>query len=243
MSCVTLALTYPDQFFLRSTDADVERYLKLFTFLPMSDIHAVMAEHAQKPSERKAQHLLAREFVELVHGEVEAAGAEQQHRSIFRKAPLLVAANAAGSLEDTPPRSSAPITPTNAPKVNVTLPMSLVINKPPAKVLHSAGLVESRSEGHRLAVNQGAYIGSRPIGGGGMGDSLDFTSVKTWDPSKTEDYLMDGNLLVLRVGKWKVKIVRVVSDEEFRRLGLDAPGWKEEEEARRAREGGRERKS
>ncbi|KAI9825877.1 MAG: tyrosyl-tRNA synthetase [Thelocarpon impressellum] len=223
------------QFFLRSADADVGRYLRLFTFLPLPEIDTVLEEHMRNPSLRKAQHLLAREFVELVHGEAEAAAAEQQHRAIFRKAPLLVAASQAGSLEDAPVHSGGGITPTNAPPINVTLPMSLVADQAPAKVLHAAGLVASRSEGHRLALNQGAYIGSRPIGGGGMGDSLDFTSVKLWDPSKTKDYLLDGNLLVLRVGKWKVKVVRVVSDEEFRRLGLDAPGW-DEVEAKRRRE-------
>ena len=58
-----------------------------------------------------------------------------------------------------------------------------------------------------------------------MGDSLSFTPIKTWDPSKTKDYLLEGSLLVLRVGKWKVKIVKVVSDEEFLKMGGNAPGW------------------
>ena len=185
-----------------------------------------MAAHMEKPSQRKAQHLLAREFVELVHGEAEAASAEQQHRAIFRKSPLLVAAHSATTAQD--PFASDPhhVTPTNAPTVNITLPESLIIDQAPAKVLYAAGLASSRSEGHRLAMQQGAYIGSRPGGGGDMGDHLDFSPIKLWDPSKTRDYLLEGNLLVLRVGKWKVKIVRVVSDEEFTRLGMDAPGWR-----------------
>ena len=108
------------QFFLRTSDADVGRYLRLFTFLPLPEIETILAAHAELPSERKAQHLLAREFVELVHGEVDAAAAEQQHRSIFRQSPLLVAANNAAQSEDSPP---AQINQTNAPTVNVTLPM------------------------------------------------------------------------------------------------------------------------
>ena len=43
----------------------------------------------------------------------------------------------------------------------------------------------------------------------------------------TEQFIVDGNLLVLRVGKWKVKMVKIVSDEEFEEGELDAPGWKE----------------
>ena len=191
-----------------------------------------MAEHRKDASLRKAQHLLAREFVELVHGEEEAADAEQQHRAIFRKAPLLVAASKASKLDEGATSRDRPITSTNAPSVNVTLPASLVIDQPLAKVLYSAGLVASRAEGHRLAVNQGAYVGSRANGSGGMSDAVEFAPIKNWDPSRTKDFILDGNLLVLRVGKWKVKIARVVSDDEFQRLGLDVPGWRELEESR-----------
>ena len=37
------------QFFLRTPDADVGRYLKLFTLLPLSDIEDALAEHAVRP--------------------------------------------------------------------------------------------------------------------------------------------------------------------------------------------------
>ena len=204
------------------------RYLKLFTFIPIPEIDKVMAEHALKPHERKAQHLLAREFIELVHGEPDAAAAEQQHRSIFQKTPLLVAANNAADVEEYK-KGPTPINQTNTPVVNITLPMSLIVDKAPGNVLYSAGLVSSRGEGHRLATNQGAYIGSKPGGGGDMGDALTFSPIKTWDPSKTKDYLLEGNLLILRAGKWRIKIIRVISDEEFLDRGLDAPGWHSEQ--------------
>ena len=60
-----------------------------------------------------------------------------------------------------------------------------------------------------------------------MGDSLEFTPILNWKPEMTEQFIVDGNLLVLRVGKWKVKIVKIVSDEEFEDEERDAPGWKE----------------
>lgn len=37
------------QFFLRAPDADVGRYLKLFTLLPLSTIEEALAEHAVSP--------------------------------------------------------------------------------------------------------------------------------------------------------------------------------------------------
>ncbi|XAO27794.1 tyrosine-tRNA ligase [Cryptococcus bacillisporus CA1280] len=56
------------QFFLRTTDEDVEKYLKLFTFLPLSRIQDVMEAHQSSKTERLPQKLLAAEVTELVHG-------------------------------------------------------------------------------------------------------------------------------------------------------------------------------
>lgn len=70
----------------------------------------------------------------------------------------------------------------------------------------------------------GAYIGSRPGNSGTMGDQLDYTPIKNWDMKETRKHIIDDSLLILRVGKWKVKLIRLVSDEEFERLGLSYPG-------------------
>ncbi|KAI8060724.1 tyrosine-tRNA ligase [Gongronella butleri] len=56
------------QFFMKTTDADVERYLPMFTLLQESDIHAIMLKHKQQPELRVAQQTLAAEMTELVHG-------------------------------------------------------------------------------------------------------------------------------------------------------------------------------
>ncbi|KAG9189677.1 tyrosyl-tRNA synthetase [Alternaria panax] len=71
------------QYFLRTADADVERYLKLFTFLPLDSIALLMARQAQDPSKRLAQHILAREIVELAHGAASAKQAEVAHKDAF----------------------------------------------------------------------------------------------------------------------------------------------------------------
>jgi tyrosyl-tRNA synthetase len=49
------------QFWLNTDDRDVERYLKLFTFLRLDRIQTAMEEHGRDPGRRTAQRLLARE--------------------------------------------------------------------------------------------------------------------------------------------------------------------------------------
>ncbi|MEO8636476.1 MAG: tyrosine--tRNA ligase [Gemmatimonadales bacterium] len=56
------------QFWLNSEDADVERLLGFFTFLPMEEIAAVVAEQVREPGKRTGQRRLAEEVTTLVHG-------------------------------------------------------------------------------------------------------------------------------------------------------------------------------
>jgi len=57
------------QYFVRTTDKDVERLLKLFTFLPLSEIAAAVEKHFKAPEKLHAQKLLAAEVTRLVRGE------------------------------------------------------------------------------------------------------------------------------------------------------------------------------
>ena len=206
-----------------------------------------MVEQAAAPSKRPAQRRLAREVVELIHGLQEANAVESQAEMLFRPStpsiskptdPQNTAEETDQTLDnpDVSPslnRYAAQTNSTNTPSIHVTLPRSLVYNRPIARILYSAGLVSSRSEGHRLASSQGAYIGSRPGGGGAMPDQVDFVSIKNWFPEAIQNFIIDGNLLILRVGKWKVKVVKIVSDEEFEKMGGTAPGWEDREEEQR----------
>lgn len=57
------------QFWLNVSDADAEKYLKIFTFLSQEEIAALAEEHAQNPGSRPLQKRLAREVTVMVHGE------------------------------------------------------------------------------------------------------------------------------------------------------------------------------
>ncbi|XP_010882198.1 tyrosine--tRNA ligase, mitochondrial [Esox lucius] len=56
------------QFFLRQPDSSVERYLKLFTFLPLAEVEKLMEQQRQEPGKRLAHKRLAAEITKLVHG-------------------------------------------------------------------------------------------------------------------------------------------------------------------------------
>ncbi|XP_036108678.1 tyrosine--tRNA ligase, mitochondrial [Molossus molossus] len=57
------------QFFVRQPDDSVERYLKLFTFLPLPEIDHIMQLHVREPEKRGPQKRLAAEVTKLVHGQ------------------------------------------------------------------------------------------------------------------------------------------------------------------------------
>lgn len=56
------------QFFVRRPDSEVEKLLKLYTFLPLEEINFLMDEHRKSPEKRKAQTILAEDVTLLVHG-------------------------------------------------------------------------------------------------------------------------------------------------------------------------------
>lgn len=215
------------KFFLGSSDADVSKYLKYFTFMPVEEIEKVVTEHMENPAQRKAQHLLAFQFVELVHGIREAREAESRHHQLFGRpsGSTIVDASTNDNMSTKMIDSL-----NNSPSPNMKLPVSLIHNKSIGRVLYSAGLAVSATEGHQIASKQGAYIGSRPGQKGGMDTgALSFTPVKLWVPEETQQYLIDGKLLILRRGKHNIRIIEVVSDEEFEAEGLTAPGWAKRE--------------
>ncbi|KAM6485418.1 hypothetical protein HDV62DRAFT_286465 [Trichoderma sp. SZMC 28011] len=194
-------------YFMRRPDEDVESLLKLFTFMPMAKIQEVMVEHQADPSKRLAQHTLAFEVLSLVHGSQRAVQEAQQHQFRFGgQLPYFI-------------REPAPdtgiLTPNTAPRSDIELPQS-VLKLSPAKILYAAGLVNSASEGQRLVSQQGAYVAARPGQQRGLvPGNLDWTPMKMWFPEETTKFVIDDKLLILRKGKHNIRIIELVSDEEW----------------------------
>ncbi|EGQ22150.1 tyrosine--tRNA ligase [Mammaliicoccus sciuri] len=57
------------QFWINAADADVVKYLKIFTFLSREEIEALETSVQEEPHLRKAQKTLAEEMTRLIHGE------------------------------------------------------------------------------------------------------------------------------------------------------------------------------
>ncbi len=71
------------QFFLRSEDAAVGRYLRFFTFLPPEEIEELDNSTRDRPEERRAQRALAEEVTRTIHGEEGLALARQASEALF----------------------------------------------------------------------------------------------------------------------------------------------------------------
>lgn len=56
------------QHFIRTKDSDIEKFLKVFTFIPLSKITKIVSDHMKSPEDRQAQKLLAEQVTLLVHG-------------------------------------------------------------------------------------------------------------------------------------------------------------------------------
>jgi tyrosyl-tRNA synthetase len=82
------AMTSPYQFYqfwINTEDADVGRYLRMFTFLTRAEIEALEVAHGAAPHERAAQRRLATAMTTLLHGADSARVATEVSRVIFDK--------------------------------------------------------------------------------------------------------------------------------------------------------------
>lgn len=71
------------QFWLNVSDADAEKYLKIFTTLTQEEIQALAEEHAKDPGQRPMQKRLAREVTIMVHGEDNYNAAVEASKILF----------------------------------------------------------------------------------------------------------------------------------------------------------------
>lgn len=244
------------QYFMRTADVDVERYLKLFTFLPLDQISLLVEQQRKDASKRIAQHVLAKEVVELAHGAAEAKRAETAHREAFSHGTntfslgalrrTLGTANAdsgfgaqkeklskfdvellkykrayAASSAIQPTSSTSASTSSSQSKQEsvVTLPLSLLVPGSFPRILHAAGLATTKSEAHRLIAKKGAYVIVPNSGSVEAPTALKWIPIEASSTANPQHFLIDFEALVLRSGKSKIQIVRVVSDEQFEKQG------------------------
>ncbi len=126
------------QYWRNVGDKDVEKCLALLTFLPMEEVRRLGA--LQDSEINKAKEVLAFELTKIVHGETEAAKAQEAAHALFGKG------SAAGS---------APTT--ELPAADFADGMDILT------LLTTIGVVPSRSEGRRAVQQGGVKLGEQAI--------------------------------------------------------------------------------
>ena len=71
------------QFWLNQSDEDSERFIKMFTLLPLGGINAIVEQHRENPSRRILQIALAEYMTKMIHGEEALKGVEQATKFLF----------------------------------------------------------------------------------------------------------------------------------------------------------------
>ena len=134
------------QFWINAEDRDVERYLKIFTFLSLEEIAATMTEHSREPGKRVAQRLLARDVTTRVHGEEAAEEAIRTSAALFSGGK---GGAAAESLAEMPTRQVS----------RSDLPGGLSV----VELLVASGLATSKADARRGIQGKGFYLNDEPI--------------------------------------------------------------------------------
>ncbi|NGY65358.1 tyrosine--tRNA ligase [Lentzea sp. NEAU-D13] len=160
------------QYFVNVGDADVLRYLRLFTFLTREELDELEKETAEKPHLRSAQKRLAQEFTDLVHGERATQQVILASSALFGRGELreLDASVLEAALAE-------------APKGQVRLADEPTI----VDLLIASGLAESRGAARRTVNEGGAYVNNAKV------------TDEEWKPASSD--LLHGQWLVLRRGK------------------------------------------
>ncbi len=143
------ALTSPYvfyQFWVNTDDADVVSRLKVFTFLPRTEIERLEQLVAAEPFKREAQRALAWEVTSLVHGTEAAEAAIHAAQALFGQADLadLDEGTLEAALRELPNTTTAP-------------------NAPVAQLLVDTGLTGSLSEARRAIGQGGVYLNNVKI--------------------------------------------------------------------------------
>jgi len=174
------------QYWINTEDADVERFMALFTFLPVEEIRAVSTLADAEINMAKA--VLAFEATLITHGEAEAVAAWKASAGAFNLRPVSPGLFPSSSIPRRDVTEDVSAIPT------YEKPMDEVETTPIAVLFQEVGLCASRGEARRLITQGGAYINGRQIAS--IDDRIDVGD------------LDENREIRLRKGKKKYAIIR-----------------------------------
>ena len=176
------------QYWVNCDDADLERFLKLFTYLPLEEIAAVKTLSDARLN--MAKTILAYEATKVTHGEDAARAAWRASMEAFHARPVDADLFPSSDIPREAPQSDTSAIPRYAVS-RKDLDAGLLISSLCAK----AGLTQSMSEAKRLIGQGGIYINER--------------QVKTIDEKLLIDDFSGSSELRIRKGKKKYLIIEL----------------------------------
>jgi tyrosyl-tRNA synthetase len=161
------------QYWLNSDDADMPKFLKVFSMKDHAEIERLIETVQSNPGAREAHRELAREVTTLIHGKDAADMAEAAGKALFGQAEL----------------SDLDLTTLDAALAQLPR-VEIGKNEPiPSWVdlLAASGVVESKSAARRIVREGGAYLNNQKV------------STEDFAPQKND--FLHGKYLLLRKGK------------------------------------------
>ena len=170
------------QYWMQTEDNDVDRFLKLFTFLSLEEIAEITAAHLEKPEPREGQRRLAEEVTRVVHGDEAVRKVQLASEVLFgREIKGLSDADLAGIFPDVPSTEFE-----KQQLGEITL----------LQVLRDTGLAKSNGEARRLVQGGGVYLNNNKCSDGQL--------------VLQAEHLASETTMVLRSGKKKYHLARFV---------------------------------
>jgi len=176
------------QYWVNTEDADVKKFLALFTLLPMKEVRE--SEKLIDAELNMAKAVLAFEATKITHGEDAAVAAWGAAVNNFGLKPVTPGLFPSSSI----PRTGADVDVSAIPTVDKTRD-ALESGIPAFELFHDVGLCKSRGEARRLIVQGGAYVNDRQVG--------------TFDEKVGIDDIQD-DAIRLRKGKKQHMVIRVL---------------------------------
>lgn len=139
------------QFWINLPDEGIERYLKIYTFLPLVEIDALMELHRRNPGERQAQETLARLVTEIVHGPAATAQVAAATDALFGDTPFSELS-----------REALSVALAEAPSVTFSK-KDIESGYSFAEVLVTGGIASSKSDARRLISGKGITLSGQTI--------------------------------------------------------------------------------
>ena len=169
------------QYFLRAADADVIRYLKVFSLRSLEDISDLERQMKEKPEARIPQKALAEELTRLVHGEAGLKTALGATQTLFGG--------------DVGGKSADELETIFKDVKSAELAKDAVLGQPVFIVAAAAGMFKSNGEARRMAQQ-----GGLSVNGAKVDDKRVFE----------ESDLVDGRVAVIKQGKKNNFLLKVV---------------------------------